>query len=147
MRLWAWRKILSWFEVLIPENDTHITKVKIRVGDVIEFRADFEADGHRFGQVERIIKLCNAGFLVVSWIVRAGAQHSFFELLFYRRVRLFEEYRLNFSLCLVDHWRFVNRAHFVNVTEGTVRNDWIFGVAYMGCTREWDHLRRVIRDE
>jgi len=96
-------------------KDDGVVRVKVRVGDMIEFRADFEADGRGFAEVVAVMQHQDRVFLVVSWM---------------ERIATFGKYRSTFfSLCLVDHPKFVGGTHFVDVGNGVlVRNDWVFNV-------------------
>ena len=112
----------------LPEGNNAVVRVVVRVGEVIEFRAPFEADGRGFAEVVAIMQHCNTVFLVVAWMVRTPTDHTLLRLPQYRRIPLFGEFRSAFfSLSLVDHPRFVGGTHFVAMRGDTwVRNDWVF---------------------
>ena len=110
-------------------EDSICIRVKVKVGDVIEFRASFEADGRGFAKIAAVMRHRNTVFLVVSWLMSTD-EHRLLGLPQYRQVPIFGECRSAFfSLCLVDHPRFVGGTHFVDVGKGIlVRNDWVFNV-------------------
>lgn len=106
-----------------------IVKMKVQVGDIIEFQVH-EADSRGFAEVVAVMRHQTRVFMVVSWMERATSEHPVFGLPQYRRLPLFGKYRSAFfSLCLVDHPRFVGGTHFMDVGGGMfVRNDWVFNV-------------------
>ena len=61
-------------------KDDGVVRVKVRVGDMIEFRADFEADGRGFAEVVAVMQHQDRVFLVVSWIERIANHHPLLKL-------------------------------------------------------------------
>jgi hypothetical protein len=83
--------------------EDYLVKVKVQVGDTIEFKAEDQPDGHRFGEVAAVMKHEDSAFLVVRWFLATGATHSKFGLPQFCRLTLFEDYQLGFFLIsLVD---------------------------------------------
>ena len=51
-------------------KDNGVVRVKVRVGDMIEFRADFEADGRGFAEVVAVMQHQDRVFLLYpEWSV------------------------------------------------------------------------------
>jgi hypothetical protein len=108
-------------------SDKGIVQINCRVGDIIEFRADWEPEQRGFGRVLGIMQHDLHVFMVIGWIIATGRNHPVFMLPEYRQLAPFEDYRSGFfSLSLVDEPRFVNGVHFEDVDGRLYRNDWVF---------------------
>jgi len=104
-----------------------ITQLRIHVGDIIEFRADWEPDERGFARVFGIMLHERNVFLVVGWIIAAGRKNPTFMLPEYKQLTPFENNMSGFfSLSLVDEPRFVNGVHFEEIGGKLLRNDWVF---------------------
>ena len=101
-------------------DEESIVRLKVRAGDIIEFKAEDEPDGRGFAEVAAIMNHKCSVFLVVRWILATGKKHPKFGLPQFRRLVLFENYRSGFfSISLVDELRFVNGTQFVTLPDGT----------------------------
>ena len=109
-------------------GDDITVRIKVKVGDVIEFKA-LEVDGRGFAKVVAIVLHCNSVFFVVSRLVRMPDKHPLLRLPQYRFTPIFSKQTTFIALHQVDHPRLVGRTHFVEVGGGIwLRNDWVFDV-------------------
>ena len=107
-------------------SDEGVIQLRIHIGDIIEFRADWEPEARGFARVLGIMLHERNIFLVVGWIIATGRKHPVCLL---QQLAPFEEYRSGFfSLSLVDEPRFVNGVHFEEINGKLFRNDWVFPV-------------------
>jgi len=110
-------------------GDKGVIQIKIRIDDIIEFRADWEPEERGFARVLGIMLHEHHIFLVVGWIIATGRKHPVFMLPEYKQLAPFENYRSGFfPLSLVDEPRFVNGVHFEEINGKLFRNDWVFSV-------------------
>ena len=111
------------------DNGTRVEarKVKIKADDVIEF-LDASPDsfyGRGFGRVAAVMVHERMVFLVITWITTTGRTHPRLPLHEFKEVPLFH-FAAFHPLAIVDHPRFVNRAHFAKLDGKLYLNDWVF---------------------
>ena len=102
-------------------------KVKIKVGDVIEF-LDTSPDsfhGHGFGRVAAVMVHERMVFLTITWIITTGRTHPRLPLREFKEVPLFY-FAAFHPLMIIDHPRFVNRTYFAKLDGKLYLNDWVF---------------------
>jgi hypothetical protein len=108
-------------------GNEEIRKVKIKSGDIIEF-VDSSLDsfnGRGFGQVVAVMVHETMVFLVIKWIITTGKTHPRLHLHEFKETPLFY-FAAFHPLSIVDHPRFVNRAHFGKLDGNLYLNEWVF---------------------
>ena len=121
-------KPVEYREKTSLETDECLTRVKIRVGDVIQFATNEQPEGYGFAEVVAVMRHERSIFLVIRRLVATGATHPKFDLPRFRKFVAFEKSMVDFlSISLVGEPRFVNGVHFIDLQDGAlVKNDWIF---------------------
>jgi hypothetical protein len=99
--------------------------VKVIVGDIVECVVDGPDSSPAFARVIGIMVHEETAFFVLTWFARTGRIHPKLRLEEYEETATFD-YTAFHPISIIDHPRFVNRIHLIQLEDRIWLNEWTF---------------------
>ena len=103
--------------------------VKVAVGDIVECIIDGPDASHEFARVIGIMIHEETAFFVLTWFSLTSRTHPSLKLMEYEETALFD-YTAFHPISVIDHPRFINRMHFIQLEDRIWLNKWVFRMVW-----------------